>query len=112
MTMTKTIAQIRISRELADAEATLNEALLKQSQLFSTMLTARRDTGVGHALGQDALMRLAKSQQTLLSVGGDLARVHGRMLEVGKDLNVIKMEDDCPEYPTPTGVSTVEAQAA
>ena len=46
-------------------------------------------------------MRLAKSQQTLLSAGGDLARVHGRLLAIGKDLNVISMEDDCPGRSSP-----------
>jgi hypothetical protein len=97
MTMNKTIAQVRIARELAEAEASLNEALLRQSHLFTTMLTARRDTGVGAAIGQDALLRLAKSQQTLLSAGGDLARVHGRMLEIGKDMGVIRMQEDCPD---------------
>lgn len=103
--MTKSVAQIRIARELAEAEASLNEALLKQSNLFSTMLIARRETGTAASLGQDALMRLAKSQQTLLNAGGDLARVHGRLLEIGKDLNVIRMEEDCPEVPKPTGLA-------
>lgn len=102
MTMTKHVAQVRIARELADAEASLNEALLKQSQLFTTLLTARRDAGVNHIQGQDALLRLAKTQQSLLSAGGDLARVHGRMLEIGRDMDVV-MSDDCPETPAPTG---------
>lgn len=103
MTMTKSVAHIRIARELAEAEATLNEALLKQSNLLSTMLIARRETGTAASLGQDALMRLVKSQQTLLNAGGDLARVHGRLLEIGKDLDVIRMEEDCPGSPSPTG---------
>lgn len=105
MTMTKSVAQIRIARELAEAEATLNEALLKQSNLLSTMLIARRETGVGATLGHDALMRLVKSQQTLLTAGGDLARVHWRLLEIGKDLDVVRMEEDCPELPKPTGLA-------
>lgn len=112
MTMTKTVAQLRIARELADAEAALNEALLRQSNLFSTMLIARRDTGVGAGLGQDALLRLAKSQQTLLSAGGDLARVHGRLREIGEDLNVITMSDECPVPPKPTALGQPELEAA
>jgi hypothetical protein len=97
MSMNKTIAQLRIARELAEAETALNEALLRQSNLFSTLLTARRDTGVAPGLGQDALMRLAKSQQTLLSAGGDLARVHSRLREIGESFELIRAGDDCPE---------------
>lgn len=103
MTMTKSVAQMRIARELADAEASLNDALLKQSQLFSTMLIARQETGVGAALGQDALLRLTRSQQTLLNAGGELARVHGRLLAIGRDLDVVRMDDDCPGNSTQTG---------
>jgi triphosphoribosyl-dephospho-CoA synthetase len=97
MSMNKTVAQLRISRELIEAEHALNEALLRQSNLFSTMLVARRDTQVGSVLGQDALMRLAKAQQTLLSAGGDLARVHSRLREIGESFDLIRAGDDCPE---------------
>lgn len=102
MTMSKTVAQMRIARELQDAELSINEALLKQAQLFSTMVAARQETGVSPALGQDALLRLTKYQQSLLSAGGELARVHGRLLEIGKDLDVVRMDEDCPGT-TPTG---------
>ena len=103
MTMTTTVAQLRITRELAEAEASLNDALLKQSQLFATMIAARQATGVSPALGQDVLLRLTKAQQTMLSAGGDLARVHGRMLEIGRDMNLVKMADECPSEIKPTG---------
>jgi hypothetical protein len=102
MSMNKTVAQLRITRELAEAEIALNEALLRQSSLFSTLLTARRDTRVAPALGQDALLRLAKSQQTLLSAGGDLARVHSRLREIGESFELIRAGDDCPELETTT----------
>jgi hypothetical protein len=103
MTMTTTVAQLRITRELADAEASLNDALLKQSQLFATMIAARQATGVSPALGQDVLLRLTKAQQTMLSAGGDLARVHGRMVEIGRDMNLITAVDECPTEIKPTG---------
>lgn len=113
MAMTKSIAQLRITRELSEAEIALNVALLKQSQLFSTLLAARTETGVSPILGQDALLRLAKSQQTLLSAGSDLARVHGRMLEIGKDMELIRMEDDCPpDWKKPTGELVTHSFAA
>ena len=93
MTMTKEIATLRITRDLRDAEAALDELLLKQTALFSTMIIARRETGSSPFVGQEALLRLTKSQQTALTAGGELARVHSRLLSVGRDE---KMIDDCP----------------
>lgn len=113
MTMTAAVAQLRISRELADAEASLNHALLKQSQLFTAMLVARQETGVPPIIGQDALMRLARSQQTLLNAGNDLARVHGRLREIGQDLGCVRMADECPkEWGIPSAASKPVPEAA
>lgn len=108
MTMTKSVAHLRIARQLAEAEASLNAALIKQSQLFTTMVTARQETGVAATLGHDVLLRMTKSQMTMLSAGGDLARVHGRLLEIGRDLDVVRMDDDCPSVPAPGGHLTAE----
>lgn len=94
MSMNRTVAQLRITREIQDAELALNEALLRQSSLFTTLVAARRDTGAAAFTGQDALLRLAKSQQSLLSAGGDLARVHSRLLEINRE--TMGGVDDCP----------------
>lgn len=94
MRMTVPVAQMRITRDLREAEAALDEALLKQASLLTTMVTARRETGGDPFVGQEALMRLARSQQTLLSAGGDLARVHGRLLDVQREKGV---GEECPE---------------
>jgi hypothetical protein len=88
-------ARIRIAREITDAETALNEALLKQAQLFATLLTARRDVAESQFVGQDALLRLAKSQQALLTAGSDLARVHGRLAEINQETG--DLGSDCPD---------------
>ena len=75
---------LRITRDLHDAEAALDEALIRQANLLATMVRARRETPVGPFTGQDALLRLAASQKELLDVGR----------EMGSGL-----VDDCP----PTG---------
>lgn len=95
MTMSIPVARIRITREMNEAEQALNEALLKQALLFTTLVGARRDSGVDQFIGQDALMRLTKSHQSLLSAGGDLARVHGRLLEIDRVTG--GTADDCPD---------------
>ena len=96
MTMTTNVAQLRIEREVREAEEALNEALLRQSQLFTSMLAARRDIGTPVLTGQDALLRLSKSQQSLLTAGGDLARVHGRLAEIGAEITGTLADNFCP----------------
>ena len=93
MTMTVPIAQMRIARDINEAEKALDEALIRQSSLFTTMVSARRETGSEPFVGHEALLRLAKSQQALLEAGGNLARVHGSLLEVQKEKCGV---DDCP----------------
>jgi hypothetical protein len=99
MTMTVPIAQLRIARDIDEAERALDEALIRHSSLFTTMVSARRETGADPFVGQEALLRLAKSQQALLEAGGNLARVHGSLLKVQKE---VCGADDCPPQ-QPTG---------
>lgn len=88
MSMTVPVAQMRIVRDINEAEKALDEALIRHSSLFTTMVAARRDTGSGPFVGHEALLRLAKSQQALLDAGGDLARVHGVLLDVQREMGV------------------------
>lgn len=107
MMMTNEVARLRIARKIQATEAALDQTLTLQSELFATMIEARRETGAGPALGQDTLLRLAKVQQTLLDAGGDLARIHGRLLEI----SVEKCStDDCP--PTATTEAADQASAS
>ena len=107
MTMTVPVAQLRIARDISEAEKALDEALIRQSSLFTTMVAARRETGSNPFVGHEALLRLAKSQQALLEAGGNLARVHGSLLDVQREMGV---GDDCPEgAPIEPGGSLDEA---
>lgn len=94
MTMTVPVAQLRIARDIGEAERALDEALIRHSSLFTTMVSARLETGSDPFTGHEALLRLARSQQALLEAGGDLARVHGSLLELQKE---VCGNDDCPE---------------
>ncbi len=86
MGMSPDVAQMRITRELKAAEEALDHALLRQSTLLATMIEARRDAGAGPFVGQDAMLRLTRSHQTLVSAGSDLARVHANLLKVQNDV--------------------------
>lgn len=93
MGMSHSVAQMRIVRELREAEVALDNALLRQSVLLTTMIEARRDTEAGPFVGQSALMRLTKSHQTLVTAGNDLARVHSNLLQVQGD---VLGYEECP----------------
>lgn len=94
MQMTTSNAATRVTSDLVEAEDALNEALLKQSSLLCTMLIARQEFSEPF-IGQDAMMRLVKSQQSLLTAGGDLARVHHILLKIGRERGAVI--HDCPE---------------
>jgi hypothetical protein len=75
MTMTFPMADLPISGDLRQADAALDGVLLKQTGLLATLVTARRETGSAPLLGHAELMRLVKSQQSLLSPSGELGRI-------------------------------------
>ena len=106
MSMTVPVAQLRIARDIRQAEEALNEALLRHSSLFSTMVSARRETGSGPFVGHEALVRLTRSQQSLLAAGGDLARVHGSLLDVQREMCAA---DDCPPEEETRGLADVKS---
>lgn len=93
MGMSHDVAQMRIVRELRAAEQALDNALLRQSSLLATMIEARQETQTGPFVGQEALVRLTRSHQTLVSAGNDLARVHENLLKVQDD---VMGDEDCP----------------
>jgi hypothetical protein len=95
MTMTLPVAGLRITRDLRAAEAALDEALMKHNTLFATLLSARHELEeTGPFAGHEIMLRLIKSQQTLLAAGGDLARVHGGLSEMGREMGAVV--HDCP----------------
>ena len=110
MTMTVSVSSLRIARDLRAAESALDEALLKSNILFGTLLAARQQTEeAGPFTGHDLLQRLIKSQQTLLTAGSDLARVHGGLSSIGREMGAAV--HDCPEN-EPMGSDSNEGHRA
>lgn len=94
MTMTIPVATLRISTGIRDAETALDHALLKQSQLLTEMISARMLDDGPAFVGQVEVMRLIKAQQSVTASANDLARIHGGLLDIGREKALI---DDCPE---------------
>lgn len=101
MSMNLSAATARLRREIPAAEAALDDALIKTSSLMVTMLTARRTVGRA-ADGQQAIIRLARSQERIIEAQNDMLRVHSELVKVGE---VYDIGDDgtCPEVLTPAG---------
>jgi hypothetical protein len=96
MPMNTDIALARISRQVPEAEASLDDALISVSSLITTLVQARKDTGVPAATGQATLARLAKAQLSLVTVGNDVLRAHKDLAKIaevhaGMDLH------ECPK---------------
>jgi len=68
------VAELRSTRDRGQSDAALDGALLKQTGLLATLVTTRRETTGPSFVGHAELMRLVKSQQSLLSSNADQAR--------------------------------------
>lgn len=97
MTLNIAAAAARIGRQLPEAELSLDNALLASTRLMESMLLARQAEGVEVYTGQSALLRLAKTQRTLLSSQHDMMRVHQELLSIGHEVKATADEPGkCP----------------
>lgn len=86
---------VRLQRDVPAAEARIDDALIAVSSLMTSMVTARRETGVSPRTGQASLVRLAKAQVSLIDVSNDVLRVHGELAEIGKEMAGYDLHE-CP----------------
>lgn len=89
MSMTIAAAAARISRQLPEAELSLDTALLASARLMESMLLARSADGVQAFTGQNALMRLARTQRSLIESQNDMMRVHRALLDAGREVKAV-----------------------
>ncbi|MFC0589695.1 hypothetical protein ACFFF7_09745 [Novosphingobium aquiterrae] len=107
MTFTVFTAAARLRREIPAAEAALDEAMLRTTEVIRTIVTARREAGVPPHVGQDALLRLNKVQSSLLDAGSNIFRVHNQAISAA----AIYCSADEPTCP-PSGMVEHEPAAA
>jgi hypothetical protein len=67
MTTTLSLALLQIVRDRRQDDAALDGALLKQTSLLATLITARREAASASYVNHAELMRLVRSQQSMLS---------------------------------------------
>lgn len=85
--MSENIAAMTARLQLAvpQAEIRIDDALIAVSALMTSVVTARRATGVPAKTGQGTILRLAKAQMSLVEVSGDILRAHGELAEIGAE---------------------------
>ena len=98
--LTLPVAGQRIQRDLAELEELMNIAMAKAASLTQTCAEARNLAGVGTTTGQPVLMHLASLTQHLVQGSGQVARVHGSLVAINREHDVVMMPDpggECPE---------------
>ena len=95
MTKNVPLMAARLQREVPSAEAKVDDAIIALSSLMASMVTARRETDVPASTGQATILRLAKAQMSLVGVSNDVLRVHGELLDIGREMGSFDIRD-CP----------------
>lgn len=104
-------ATARITREMAEAETAIAEALVATTALLHSAALAQRDVaGAPVAHAQGALAQLAKMTTGLLEIVGNARRAHGHLVKVGVETGAME-EPTCPEEVFTTGSLEISVAA-
>jgi len=91
-----TFTAARLVRDVPAAEIRIDDALIAISSLMASVVTARRDTlGVPAIRGHATIQRLMKAQMALVDVSGDILRVHGDLVDIGRETGGYDLHE-CP----------------
>ncbi|MEP2103585.1 MAG: hypothetical protein ABJP02_15755 [Parasphingorhabdus sp.] len=89
-------AKDQISQDMPHSEYSIDQALVSVSDLMSTLVKARLNTGVPASTGQAAILRLAKAQMALVDASSDVLRVHGELKKIGREQGIGDSHNECP----------------
>lgn len=86
----------RLQHQVPAAELRIDDALIAVSSLFTSVVTARRDTaGVPPVKGQATIQRLANVQMALVGASRDVLRVHGDLADIARETSGLDLHE-CP----------------
>ncbi len=103
---TKTARHIaaRIRQDLPATEGHVDASLRMLSDLFTSLVSARIDSGAPAGTGHDVLLHVQKAQEAMLSAAGQLARAHGKLLDQAREVGIGDTDGECP----PQGMAPAE----
>ncbi len=78
-------------------EAKTDAALLAAASLMQELVEARAATDVVPHTGQEALLRLARAQLSLIEGSTNIFRVHDSMSQIGRELGIFDEDDATPK---------------
>lgn len=99
----------RLQREVPNAETSIDDALIAVASLMTSVVTARRESGVPAKTGQGTIIRLARAQMSLVEVSGDILRAHGELVEIGRETAGYDLRE-CPAVAA-TGIAPLSSVA-
>lgn len=87
----------RLQERVPAAERTIDDALIAVSSLMTSAVAARRDTdGVPATKGHATIRRIARVQSALIDASGDVMRIHGELVEIGRETAGYDLHE-CPK---------------
>lgn len=87
----------RLQQDVTAAESSVDDTLITISTLMSSVVAARRDTpGVPVVKGHATIRRLATAQLALVDLSGDIHRVHGDLVNIGRETAGYDLHE-CPK---------------
>jgi len=99
----------RLEEDVPAAERRIDDALIAISSLMTNAVAARRDTaGVPATKGHATLRRIVKVQSALLDASGEVMRIHGELVEIGRETAGY----DLHECPNVAGTNIVPLSSA
>jgi hypothetical protein len=102
-------ATARLVREMNTAEETIADALVATAGLLHTAATASREVPEAPVLqAQAALLRLNKMVGSLIEARGEALRVHGQLLDIGREMGAT----ETPYCPPVKGLAADQQKAA
>ncbi len=102
-------ATARLVREMNAAEVTIADALVATAGLLHTAASASRDVSDAPVIkSQAALLHLNKMVGSLIEARGEALRVHGQLLDIGREMGAT----ETPYCPPVKGIDTEQQIAA
>ena len=86
-----------IRKQIREAEAVTDEAMLACAKLKQVLLSARQNPAVNVDAGQRAILRLSQAEQQAVAMSTNLLRVHDELNKVAREY---MGQDDMPETVT------------
>lgn len=89
---------VALKDKMREAEDRSDSLLEGTADLMKAMVKARRSADVPPHMGQTAIMRLVRAQQSIVAGANDLFRVHDELSTIGVELAIMDEGGATPKF--------------